>query len=65
MEPAAVISGMERAIEVGSIDPEVVAVEARRALGRPVAAPVVSESLATFDRPAPTLSGYDALLEVG
>jgi transposase len=65
MEPAAVISGMERAIEVGSIDPEVVAVEARRTLGRPVAAAVVSESLAAFDRPAPTLSGYDALLEVG
>ena len=56
---------MERAIDVGSIDPEVVAVEARRSLGRSVAAPVISESLAAFDRPAPTLSHYDALLEVG
>jgi transposase len=65
MARAAVISGMERAIDVGSIDPEVVAVEARRSLGRSVAAPVISESLAAFDRPAPTLSHYDALLEVG
>jgi len=65
MDPAAVISGMERALAVGSIDPEVVAVEARRSLGRPLPTPVVSESLAVFDRPAPTLSHYDALLEVG
>ena len=41
---------------VGSIDPEVVALEARRSLGRPLPAPVLSESLAVFDRPAPSLS---------
>jgi hypothetical protein len=56
---------MERALDVGSVDPEVVAVEARRSLGRPLPTPIVSESLAAFDRPAPSLSGYDALLEVG
>jgi transposase len=61
----AVISGLEGAIGVGSLDPEVVAVEARRSLGRHEPAPVISESLAAFDRPAPTLSGYDELLDVG
>ena len=55
---------MDRALDVGSVGPEVVAVEARRSLGRPLVAPVVNDSWA-FDRPAPTLSGYDALLEVG
>jgi hypothetical protein len=65
MARAAVISGMARAIDVGSVDPEVVAVEARRSLGRALPAPVLGESLAAFDRPAPSLSAYDALLEVG
>jgi hypothetical protein len=65
MTHAAVVSGLERAIEVGSLDPEVVAVEARRSLGRPEAIPVISESLSAFDRPAPTLRGYDDLLDVG
>ena len=65
MDAGAVISGMERALDVGSIDPEVVAVEARRSLGRPTPVPIISESLAAFDRPTPSLSGYDALLEVG
>jgi hypothetical protein len=65
MSAPAVIAGMERAIDVGSLDPEVVAVEARRSLGRPSPTAIVSESLAAFDRPAPSLSGYDALLEVG
>jgi hypothetical protein len=50
---------------VGSLDPAVVAVEARRSLGRPEAIPLISESLAAFDRPTPTLSGYDDLLEIG
>jgi hypothetical protein len=43
----------------------VVCLEARRSLGRALPAPVLSESLAAFDRPAPSLSGYDALLDVG
>jgi transposase len=65
MASAAVVSGTQRAIAVGSLDPEVVAVEARRSLGRPEAIPLISESLAAFDRPTPTLSGYDDLLEIG
>jgi hypothetical protein len=65
MAREAVVSGMERALDVGSVDPEVVAVEARRSLGRPAPAAVISESLAAFDRPAPVLCGYDELLDVG
>jgi transposase len=65
MEAAAVISGLEGAMAVGTVDPEVVCLEARRSLGRPLPAPVLSESLAAFDRPAPSLSGYDSLLDVG
>jgi transposase len=65
MDAAAVISGLEGAMAVASVDPEVVCLEARRSLGRPVPTPVGGESLAAFDRPAPSLSGYDALLDVG
>jgi hypothetical protein len=65
MDAAAVIAGLEGAMAVGSIDPEVVCVEARRSLGRPAPALLRSESLAAFDRPAPSLAGYDALLDVG
>jgi hypothetical protein len=65
MTHAAVVSGLARAIEAGSLDPEVVAVEARRSLGRADVIPVISESLAAFDRPAPTLGSYDDLLDVG
>jgi len=65
MSVSTVSAGMSRALSVGSIDPEVVAVEGRRSLGRPVAVVVEDESLTVFDRPAPTLSGYDDLLGVG
>ena len=65
MAQEAVISGMEGALDVGSVDPEIVAVEARRSLGRAAPAPVARETLTVFDRPTPTLGGYDELLEVG
>ena len=65
MAREAVVSGMEGALDVGSVDPEIVAVEARRSLGRAAPTPVERESLTVFDRPAPTLVGYDELLEVG
>jgi hypothetical protein len=53
------------ALSVGSIDPEVVALEARHSLGRPVPIVLENESLAVFDRPTPTLAHYDDLLGVG
>jgi hypothetical protein len=52
-------------MSIGSVDPEVVAVEGRRSLGRPQSVQVTDETLVAFDRPAPTLSGYDDLLGVG
>jgi hypothetical protein len=51
---------------VGSVDPAVVVIEARKAEERAVApvAPVVPiGALARYDRPKPTLDGYDNLLE--
>jgi transposase len=60
-----VIAGMERTMATGSIDPEVVAVEARRSVGRPVGVQISDHALTVFDRPAPTLSRYDDLLGVG
>jgi hypothetical protein len=65
MTADAVVAGMERTMTTGSVDPEVVAVEGRRSLGRPVTAPVIDQALVAFDRPAPTLARYDDLLGVG
>jgi transposase len=59
----AVLVGMEGALAVGSIDPDVVVVEARRASERVVGTLTDLGDLARFDRPAPTLRDYDDLLE--
>ena len=60
----AVTAGIEAALGVGSIDAAVVAVEARRHLGE-AADPVVAieGALRRYDRPAPSLRGYDQLLK--
>ncbi len=51
---------MDAALAVGSVDPEVVAIEARRiAAGRPAAA-VVPIGRRPRLRPAPSLAGYDS-----
>jgi len=62
---ATLLAGVERALAAGSVDPEVVAVEARRSVGRVAGVPVTDTALAVFDRPVPTLSHYDELLGVG
>lgn len=59
----AVVAGMAAALRVGSVDPDVVAVEARRHLEVGAQAPVIPIGVALSPRPAPTLKGYDALLE--
>lgn len=62
--PAAqVTAGIDRALAAGSIDPTVIAIEARRA-GETDTAVVVplGEGLSRFDRPAPSIAGYDQLL---
>ncbi len=60
----ALLAGIQRALTAGSIDPAVIAIEARRA-GEPAVATVVpiGEGLSRFDRPAPSISAYDDLLE--
>jgi hypothetical protein len=59
---AAVVAGMAATLAAGVVDPKVVAVEARRAAdGSPVEVVPIGE-LARYDRPAPALGRYDALL---
>jgi transposase len=59
----AVIAGMKAAMTIGSVDPDVVAVEARRSLEpASAAALVVPIGARLAPRPAPTLRCYDELL---
>jgi hypothetical protein len=59
----AIVAGMHGALTLGVVDPAVVAIEARKHT-HDASAPVLPiGALARFDRPAPTLSGYDDLLE--
>ncbi len=61
-----VIEAMDAALAIGSVDPEVVAIEARRIEARRPPAPVVPIGTGARDvRPAPRLDGYDALLAAG
>ncbi len=60
----AVLAGISAALAVDSVDPEVVAIEARKAAHANQIAPVLPiGGLARYDRPPPTLAGYDTLLE--
>lgn len=55
---------MSAALAVGSVDVEVVEIEARRHVeDRDAVVVPIGEHLIRFDRPTPTLSGYDNLLE--
>lgn len=58
-----VVTGMAGALSAGSVDPAVVAIEARRSLEPQAAAVAIGEGLSRFDRPKPSISGYDQLLE--
>ena len=62
--PAASVHAALDAVErVGSVNPALVAIEARRiADGRRERAVVERPALRRYDRPAPALAGYDALL---
>ena len=59
----AVVAGIEGALAVGSLDPDVVIVEARRATEHRDLGLADLPGLARFDRPTPTLDRYDDLLE--
>lgn len=58
----ALIRAMDRAVTSGALDPQVVLIDARRLVGGPVAPVIPIGALARYDRPAPALDGYDALL---
>ena len=59
----ALIAGLRAALDVGSLDAEVVLIEARKVSERAVAPVVPIGALARYDRPKPTLNDYDTLLE--
>ena len=59
----AVEAGMTAALRVGSVDVEVVTVEARRATETTIAPIIAIGDHTTIDRPTPNLNGYDTLLE--
>jgi hypothetical protein len=56
---------MQAALAVGSVDPDLVEIEARRHHDQRDTAVVIpiGEHLARYDRPAPSLTHYDTLLE--
>ncbi len=61
---AGVLAGIDAALGVGSVDPALVAIEARRLAEAP-ACPVVpiTQAPGLQERPTPTLTGYDVLLD--
>ena len=62
--PAAVlITAMDRAVSSGALDPAVVLIDARRAQAAYVAPVIPIAAMTRYDRPVPTLSGYDQLLQ--
>ena len=64
LSAASVIAGVEAALSVGSVDVEVVEIEARRHVeDRDAVVIPIGEHLTRFDRPTPTLTRYDTLLE--
>jgi transposase len=61
----ALVAGIEHALDAGSVDPAVVAIEARRTRESHVASIIpIGEGLHRFDRPPPSTARYDDLLEV-
>ncbi len=61
--PATVLQqAMEAAVASGVLDPQTVLIDARRHLAESLAPVIPIGALARYDRPAPTLTGYDDLL---
>ena len=61
----AVHAALDAVEQLGAVDPALVAIEARRIADRQPAAVLERPALQRFDRPAPTLAGYDVLLAGG
>lgn len=58
----ALITAMGAAVASAMLDPQVLLIEARRHAGGHVAAVIPIGALARYDRPTPSLAGYDELL---
>lgn len=63
MGPGEVTAGIAAALEVASVDPDVVAIEARRHSAPAAVVVPIEAATRRFDRPPPTLEGYDTLLD--
>ena len=64
MPAAAVIAGMQRALAINKVDPAVVTIEARKAgEGKGAEVVPIGEGFSRYDRPKPTTTAYDQLLE--
>jgi transposase len=61
----ALARAMDKAVASGVLDPQAVLIDARRLASGRVAPVIPIGALARYDRPAPTLAGYDALLAGG
>jgi hypothetical protein len=57
------VAAMDRAVHSGALDPQVVLIDARAGQGAHVAPVIPIAALAKYDRPAPSLTDYDQLLE--
>lgn len=62
MPANALTAAMDRAVASRCLDPQIVLIDARRHLAAHAAPVVPIGALARYDRPAPTLAGYDILL---
>jgi transposase len=58
----ALMQAMDRAAASGALDPQAVLIDARRLAGERLAPVVPIGALARYDRPAPSLAGYDQLI---
>lgn len=64
MKPSAVREGMARCLRVGSLDPAIVAIEARRSVEERRPVPDRDPHLSPYDRELPSVAHYDELLSV-
>lgn len=58
----ALVAAMDKAAAAAMVDPQVVLIDARRHVGGPIAPVIAIGALGRYDRPAPSLTGYDDLL---
>jgi hypothetical protein len=62
MPATVLVAAMDRAVQTGCLDPQVVLIDARAGQATHVASVIAIAALAKYDRPAPSLTDYDQLL---